>query len=178
MSGAGVVSQRVKVTLPDDVVAELTDLAANGGEPLARVVAHIVRERRHGTPAVAPSPATEILATQRPGRSAETRPAWLEPYGGDAAWRAQMWGGIVALHGRYPKALAGLKSGWWLSESHVETLCALVVWRQELDEAGRDPREELAFQARLADYAHVLRQEGGGVSREWHPGAPPGEWVR
>ena len=89
-----------------------------------------------------------------------------------------MWGGIVALHGRYPKALAGLKDGWWLSEDHVETLCALVVWRQQLDEAGNDPREELAFHARLVDYAHVLRQEGGGVSREWHPGAPPADWVR
>ena len=76
----------------------------------------------------------------------DKRPPWLEPYGGDAEWRSWMWGGIVALHGRYPTALAELKDGWWKSEAHVETLCALVVWRQWIDDAGRDPREELAFQ--------------------------------
>jgi hypothetical protein len=34
------------------------------------------------------------------------RPRWLEPYGGDAEWRQQMWGAIVALHGRYPHHLS------------------------------------------------------------------------
>ncbi len=89
-----------------------------------------------------------------------------------------MWGGIVALHGRYPTALANLKDGWWESETHVETLCALVVWRQWIDDAGRDPREELAFQAQLYDYSHILRQEGGSVTRAWTPGAAPDGWIR
>jgi hypothetical protein len=38
-----------------------------------------------------------------------------------------MWGSIVALHGRYPRALEHLKEGWWEDAAHVETLCALVV---------------------------------------------------
>jgi hypothetical protein len=86
-------------------------------------------------------------------------------------------GGIVTLHGRYPTALASLKNGWWESEAHLETLCALVVWRQLIDDAWRDPREELAFQASLADYSHILRQEGGSVTDAWIPGAPPDGWI-
>ena len=108
----------------------------------------------------------------------EQRAPWLEPYGGDREWRSWMWGGIVALHGRYPTALADLKDGWRESEAHVETLCAIVVWRQLIDDACRDPREELAFQVNLSDYGHTLRQEGGGVTRAWKPGAPPDGWVR
>jgi hypothetical protein len=89
-----------------------------------------------------------------------------------------MWGGIVALHGRYPTALASLKDGWWESEAHVETLCAIVVWRQLIDDACRDPREELAFQVNLSDYGDTLRREGGSVTDAWKPGAPPDGWVR
>jgi hypothetical protein len=110
-----------------------------------------------------------------PRKRAE-RARWLEPYGGSASWRAEMWGAIVALHGRYPRALGALKDGWWTDEVHTETLCALATWRAEIDDAGQDPREELAFQAQLADYAHVLRGEGGGVAKAWTPGAPPAEW--
>ncbi|MHB8233286.1 MAG: hypothetical protein ACYDHT_01390 [Solirubrobacteraceae bacterium] len=87
-----------------------------------------------------------------------------------------MWGAIVALHGRYPRHLEALKDGWWKDDAHAETLCALAVWRGEIDDAGEDPREELAFQTQLADYAHVLRQQGGGVGRAWRPGAAPVEW--
>jgi hypothetical protein len=46
-----------------------------------------------------------------------------------------------------------------------------------IDDACRDPREELAFQASLADYSHILRQEGGSVTDGWIPGAPPDGWV-
>lgn len=106
----------------------------------------------------------------------DRRPPWLEPYGGDPEWRSWMWGGIVALYRRYPAALEGLKDGWWKSETHVETLCALVVWRQWIDDAGRNPREELAFQVQLSDYGLALRQEGGGVTRAWKPGPAPDEW--
>jgi hypothetical protein len=55
--------------------------------------------------------------------------------------------------------------------------CALVVWRQLIDDACRNPREELTFQASLADYSHILRQEGGSVTDAWMPGAPPDGWV-
>jgi hypothetical protein len=88
-----------------------------------------------------------------------------------------MWGAIVALHGRYPRQLGALKDEWWTDESHTETLCALAVWRAEIDDTAQDPREALAFHAQLADYAHALRQEGGGVTKAWKPGAPPAGWV-
>ena len=111
------------------------------------------------------------------GARGDERAPWLEPYGGDGEWRRQMWGAIVALHGRYPRPLANLKDGWWTDEATTETLCALAVWRAELDDAGQDPREELAFQNQLADYSQLLRQEGGGVTKAWKPGAPPPEWA-
>jgi hypothetical protein len=68
------------------------------------------------------------------------------------------------LVGRYPQALAHLKDGWWDDSSHVETLCALVVWRDWIEVAADDPCHELDFQAQLADYGQVLRQEGGSVT--------------
>jgi len=34
---------------------------------------------------------------------------------------------------------------------HVEVLCALVVWRDWIDQAADDPRHELAFHAQLSD---------------------------
>ena len=88
-----------------------------------------------------------------------------------------MWGQVVALHGRYPRHLAGLMDDWWTDHSHTETLCALAIWRAEIDDTGQDPREELAFQNQLADYSHALRQQGGGVTKAWKPGAPPEEWA-
>ena len=70
-----------------------------------------------------------------------------------------------------------LKEDWWSDEAHTETLCALAVWRAEIDDKGQDPREELAFQQQLADYAETLRQQGGGVTKTWRPGAPPAAWA-
>jgi hypothetical protein len=176
-------SRRLKITLPENIASQLDELAANTGEPAARLAGQIVR---HGIteatangqvrpPHVAPAP---VVLEAPEGEESDRRAPWLEPYGGDPEWRSWMWGGIVALHGRYPTALAGLKDGWWESETHVETLCALVVWRQWIDDAGRDPREELAFQAQLYDYSHILRQEGGSVTRAWTPGAAPDGWIR
>jgi hypothetical protein len=88
-----------------------------------------------------------------------------------------MWGAIVALHGRYPLQLQSLQDGWWTDDSQTETLCALAVWRTELDDAGQDPREELAFQNQLADYSQTLQRQGGGVTKAWTPGPPPPEWL-
>ena len=175
-------SRRLKITLPDGLAAQLDELAANTGEPAARLAGQMVREGiteatasgQVRAPRVSSAPAAlEALENEEP----DQRAPWLEPYGGDREWRSWMWGGIVALHGRYPTALASLKDGWWESEAHVETLCAMVVWRQLIDDACRDPREELAFQVNLSDYGHTLRQEGGGVTRAWKPGAPPDGWV-
>jgi hypothetical protein len=62
-------------------------------------------------------------------------------------------------------------------EGHPNVNCALVVWRDWIDQAADDPRHELAFHAQLSDYSRGLRQEGGGVTRAWIPGAPLDEWV-
>ena len=75
------------------------------------------------------------------GGNCSERAPWLEPYGGDADWRQQMWGAVVALHGRYPTQLQALKDKWWKDDSQTETLCALAAWRAELDDAGQDPRD-------------------------------------
>jgi hypothetical protein len=170
------VSRPVKIVLPDPVATQLAELAARADEAPATLAARMVR---NGVALAAKDGKVRALKPTRTvvGRTDGPRPAWLEPYRGDPEWRQQMWGAIVALHGRYPRALGALKDEWWTDESHAETLCALAVWRAELDDSGQDPREELAFQTQLADYSHSLRQEGGGVTKAWKPGAPPEEWA-
>jgi hypothetical protein len=170
------VSHKIQVVLPDPVATQLHELAAAAGEPPSTLAGQLVR---NGVALAANDgkvrpirPAPGLLTGRGVGRA-----PWLEPYGGDPEWRTQTWGQIVALHGRYPRHLASLKDEWWNDESHTETLCALAAWRSELDDAGVDPREELAFQAQLTDYAQTLRQEGGGVTKAWKPGAPPQEWT-
>lgn len=169
-------SHRLQVVLPDPVARQLHELAAGAGEPPSTIAGRFVRSgiaeaARDGK--VRPLRPAPILLARKAGERAR----WLEPYGGDSVWRQQMWGAIVALHGRYPRHLEALKDGWWTHEAHTETLSALAVWRAEIDDAGEDPREELAFQSRLADYADTLAREGGGVTRAWKPGAPPPQWA-
>ena len=168
------VSSRLQIVLPDPVAAELRELASSAGESLATVAARIVRDgvalTRAGGKRQLPRASTPTA------QGTAQRPPWLEPHGGDPVWWREMWGSIVALHGRYPRHLEHLKEGWWEDEAQTETLCALAVWRTEIDEHGRDPREELAFHHQLADIARTLRQQGGGVESAWQPGAPPPEW--
>ncbi len=173
-------SRRIKVTLPAAVAHQLDRLAMRAGEPPAKVAAHMIRQAITDTERDNPDrhrQAREHTPSERADPADEDgRAPWLEPYGGSREWRGLMWGAIVGLHARYPEALSSLKDGWWHNDSHLETLSALAVWRQRIDDAGRDPREELAFQAQLTDYGHVLRQEGGSVLDKWQPGAPPIEW--
>jgi hypothetical protein len=171
------VSRPVKIVLPDPVAAQLAELGASADEAPATLAARMVR---NGVALAAKDGKVRPLrsATVAAGSRSSARPPWLEPYGGDPEWRSQMWGAIVALHGRYPRQLAAIRDEWWTDESHTETLCALAVWRAGIDDSGQDPREELAFQSQLADYAHALRQEGGGVTKAWKPGAPPETWAR
>lgn len=167
-------SRRLQIVVPDPVAAQLQELANAAGEPIATVAARIVRD------GVALADAGD--KTQLPRPSAPTageiaqRPPWLEPYGGDPVWWREMWGSVVALHGRYARHLEHLKDGWWEDEATAEIVCALAVWRAEIDQHGRDPREELAFHHQLADIADKLRQQGGGVGTRWTPGAPPERW--
>jgi hypothetical protein len=168
------VSRKLQIVLPDPVATQLEDLAVAAGEPLATIARQLVRDGvalAASGKVKARRPAPTVVGDDR------GRPLWLEPYGGDPAWRQEMWGQVVALHGRYPRHLQDIKTGWWEDESQTETLCALAVWRAEIDEMGRDPREELAFQHQLADYWHTLRQQPGGVAKTWTPGAPPQEWI-
>jgi hypothetical protein len=168
------VSTRLQVVLADPVAAQLHELADAAGEAVATLAARIVRD---GV-AHADAGRKQQRARSSPpvASTAAGRPAWLEPYGGDAAWWREMWGAIVGLHGRYPRHLDYLKDGWWEDEATAETLCAMAVWRAEIDQHGRDPREELTFHQQLADIAHTLRQQGGGVESTWKPGAPPADW--
>lgn len=169
-------SRRLKITLPDPLMAHLEALAHERREPVSRVAARFlsagIDTRTQEPPSEAVTPFSDPLT--EPG--SDRRAPWIEPLDDARTWRQLMWGGICALHGRYPEALGHLKEGWWKNSSHVETLCAMVVWRDWIDFAADDPRHELAFQAQLADYGRVLRQEGGGVATAWAPGAAPADW--
>lgn len=168
-------SRKLQIVLPDPVATQLEQLAAAAGEPLATIARQIVRD------GVAVAARSGKRKARRPAPTAvggaSGRPRWLEPYGGDPDWRQETWGAIVALHGRYPRHLQDIKTGWWEDESQTETLCALAVWRAEIDDAGQDPREEVAFQQQLDHYAHKLRQQGGSITQAWQPGAPPPTWT-
>lgn len=107
----------------------------------------------------------------------DRRAPWIEPVMGDLRWREHVWGSIAALYGRYPRALAPLREGWWNDSAQLETLCVLAVWRDWIDAATDDPRHELAFQAQLTDFSLQLRQEAGGVGSAWKPDGPPTEWL-
>jgi hypothetical protein len=169
-------SHKVQIVLPDLVADQLRELAAGAGEPPSTLAGQMVRQ---GVAEAAREGKVRPLKRTLPlvRRMGIERARWLEPYGGDPSWREEMWGAIVALHGRYPRHLEALKDGWWTDEGHLEILGALAVWRAEIDDAGEDPREELAFQTQLADYAQTLRQQGGGVTKAWRPGAPPSDWA-
>jgi hypothetical protein len=169
-------SQRIQIVLPDPVAQQLRELAAGADTPPSTLAAQIVS----GGVALAAKDGKVRPLRPAPalvGGNGSERAPWLEPYGGDADWRQQMWGAVVALHGRYPTQLEALKDKWWKDDSQTETLCALAVWRAELDDAGQDPRDELAFQSQLADYSQLLSRQGGGVTKAWKPGAPPPEWA-
>jgi hypothetical protein len=124
-------SQRLQIVVPDPVAAQLRELATGAGEPLATLAGQMVR--------------TGVAVAAKDGKVRALRPApvsvgkpdgrarWLEPYGGDATWRQDTWGAIVALHGRYPRPLEHLKDGWWADAAQTETLCVLAVWRAEID---------------------------------------------
>lgn len=184
-------SRRLKITLPDDANARLGEIAAERGEPVARVAAEMVRDGLANLIATAVQNGTKpsqevakLVAAARTGGALPdsedelptARAPWLEPYGGDRTWRQLMWGSILALYARYPEVLKGLKVGWWSDEAQVEMLCAFTHWRQWLDDGGTDPRHELDFQFSLAEFGRRLRDAGGGVAKEWTPGPAPAAW--
>jgi hypothetical protein len=164
-------SQRVQVVLSDPVAIQLRELAAGADTPHSTLAAQFVgneiaRAIKNGH--VRPLRTAPVLAD---GNSGE-RPLWLEPYGGDAEWRQQMWGAIVALRGRYPEQLEALKEKWWTDESTVETLGALAVWRAELDETRQDPRDEIAFQPSSTTTPNCYAKRVAASPRHGSPARP------
>jgi hypothetical protein len=170
-------SVRFQVTLPDPLAEQLLQLAASRGEPPSSVAALFVRSGIDAAVRDGLAGRVRSAAASIPRQEAPDRPQWLEPYGGEPGWRREMWGAVVALYARYPRHLEALKEGWWLDDAHTEILCALAVWRAQIDDGAENPREELAFQVQLDNYASVLRQQGGGVATAWKPGAPPSDWI-
>jgi hypothetical protein len=113
-------STRRQIVLPDPVGQQLQELAAGADTPPATLAAQMVQAGvaqavKDGK--VRPLRPSMVLVGAREGE----RAPWLEPYGGDLQWRQQMWGAIVALHGRYPNQLQALKDKWWTDESTTET---------------------------------------------------------
>jgi|HubBroStandDraft_6_1064221.scaffolds.fasta_scaffold344971_2 hypothetical protein len=167
-------SFRVKITLPDNLGTQLDSLAQTLGEPVSRVAGHFVRAgladetpgREHAPRAVRPAPSTSGPAV------------WLEPFGNDRrAWRREAWAAVLALCARYPHQLARLEDGWWRQPARVELLCALAAWRDAIDHAGQDPREELAFHHQLDAIQQMLEQTPGVGADVFTPGAPPSDWL-
>jgi hypothetical protein len=170
------VSRKYQVTVPGPVAEQLEHLAASAEQPPTTLAGQFVRSEVARAVADGRVRPLRQLPANAGTAIGGGRARWLEPYGGDSDWRADMWGQIVALHGRYPKALAWLQEKWWTDEELLENLCALATWRGDIDDAGVDSREELAFHLQLRELSHVLRQAGGGVTKAWKPGALPEEW--
>jgi hypothetical protein len=164
-------SQRVQVVLSDPVAVQLRELAAGADTPHSTLAAHFVQNeiaRAIKNGHVRPLRSAPVLVD---GNSGE-RPPWLEPYGGDAERRQQMWGAIVALRGRYPEQLEALKDKWWIDESTVETLGAHAVWRAEFDETRQDPATSSPSKSSSTTTPNSYAKRVAASSRHGSP-APP-----
>lgn len=172
-------SRKLQVTLPDPAAEKLWQLAEHADQPPGRLASQLLQRtidyqaRRPGPP-TAPAPLTgarEHTDPDDPGG----RPPWLPPYEDTDAWRALTWGAIAALHARYPQQLQNLKDGWWQDTALLEKLSAIAHWRQQLDQAAADPREELYFHDTLDRLATQLARQPGGSNR-WDPSTMLSDW--
>lgn len=59
----------------------------------------------------------------------------------------------------------------------LETLSALPYGERNSRTHAKTPATKLAFQIQLNDYAQLLRQKSGGVTKTGQPGATPSEWA-
>src|SRR5258708_36647358 len=165
-------SHRMTITLTDSTLAELRSAAKDRGEPMARLATRLVSTGLSGSNREQEPPRVRAGDAERPDLGADRRAPWLEPFEGEQEWRRDMWGAIVALHGRYPRDLGHLKAGWWEHTAHVEMLCALVVWRDWIDQAD-DPRDELLFHAPPEDSTPAPRHGAGARGAPCQPGRRP-----
>ncbi|HTX06969.1 MAG TPA: hypothetical protein VME22_00075 [Solirubrobacteraceae bacterium] len=138
-------SYRLQVTIADDIANQLERRAQTAGQPASRVAATLINL------ALADHAGKRNATT--PSSPRQMRPPWLEPHDPDERriWRGELWLAVLALCARYPRELQRLESGWWRTTSRIEQLAALDAWRFRIDQTGQDPREELAFQAQLAE---------------------------
>jgi hypothetical protein len=167
-------THRVMITLPDPLAEQLDQHAARTAQRTATAAAELIRDALNH-PAQTKTPAA---SASRSPTSEQTAP-WIEPSDETrAAWRSETWMAILALCARYPKELARLENAWWRRPSRVETLAALAEWRNRLDHESTDPREELAFQGRLAELQYTLEHAPGIGADTFDPSAPPPtEWL-
>jgi hypothetical protein len=150
--------RRLSIRLPDPAYAALAERALAGGEPLASTASGLLRTVLED-PDAKPVRQTRTLrpAPRTRPPSTASGPPWL-PVERDPNWAEQTWAAILALHARYPRALAKLEHDWYEHPERAETLAALAVWRASIDAAAEDPREELAFQNALQQLARTLDQ--------------------
>ena len=169
-------SRRFQIVLSDPVATQLHELAVAAGEPPSTVAAQFVRS------GVSEAARDGKVRPLRPRAALTAQRSLSVPSGLSLTAGIQLGAVRCGVDRRaawsLPAAARGAKEGWWRDEVHTEILCALAVWRGEIDDAGENPREELAFHRQLADYADALRQQGGGVSKAWKPGAPPPSGLR
>lgn len=163
---------RIQISIPTATIDQLRAIADSTGEPVARVGARLLMSGL--TDDRATSGARRQPKETDGGEPVETIAPWLEPFDDDERqlWRQRTWANAVALYGRYPTSLEHLPELWWRESELLENVCALAAWRLTIDCAGRDPREELAFHNQLAVFRDVLRRRGGGVTKQFKPGAP------
>lgn len=167
--------RRLSIRLPDPAYETLTVRARESGEPLASTASGLLRtvlEDQDVKPTKRLRPPRPESRTRPPSHS--SGPPWL-PSEQDPNWAEQMWAAILALHQRYPRALAKLEHDWYEHPERAETLAALATWRASIDDDAEDPREELAFQNALQQLARALDQSPG-LGRLFAESAMPVGW--
>ena len=104
------------------------------------------------------------------------RAQWLQR-DRDASWRQWAWNAGEALRARYPELAEGnsaLPASWPLDPGFRESVLALAVWRQELDDGHhQDPRMELAFQRAVQDFSRSIRERRTYATTAHRPAAEP-----
>jgi hypothetical protein len=160
-------SHELRLRLPGPLHQQLQALAEETDQALTRTALQLLTNALHTPPRKGRLPAASPATSQ--AGSPQKRALCLLPAPlPDQEIAPATWQAIVALHGRYPRQLENLKTGWWKHPSHAETLTALANWRAELDTTP-DHLQELAYQHQLDTYAHRLREDPGGTADRWDP---------
>jgi hypothetical protein len=168
---------RIQISLSTPTFDQLRAIAGSTGEPVARVATRLLMSGLADGRSAPHTPSRPAAPNVDEADHEPTVPPWLEPFDDEERrlWRRQAWGDALALYNRYPTALANLPESWWCDADLFEIVCAMAAWRLNIDCAGLDPRDELAFHHQLADFRYVLDHLPGGVTTRFTPGAVP-DW--